>query len=87
MIDAETKNRPTPAAPSGGGDVTARSDDAAAAYNAEDIQQRLYDYVMGRVTLSGMQAEVAVALLKQTRSATAPVATSARKRRAGKQRP
>jgi hypothetical protein len=54
----------------------------AAPFDVGNVEQQLYDFVMGRITLSGMRAEAAIALLKQTRSSTStvPKRRKARKR-------
>ena len=85
MTGTATMKRPRAraTATAAAGDARASRASAAAAspFDVGNLEQQLYDFVMGRITLTAMQAEAAIALLKQTRSPTAPVAKRRRVRR------
>jgi len=83
MTGTATMKRPRAraTATAAAGDAKASRASAASPFDVGNLEQQLYDFVMGRITLTAMQAEAAIALLKQTRSPTAPVAKRRRVRR------
>jgi len=89
MTDTETMQPDNPragenAAAAGATASPARTSPADAPTGPIDVarlERRLYDFVMGDVTLTGMQAEAAISLLKQARSAPPEVVKRRKPRR------